>query len=146
VGGRRPGRGITPGELNGIVAHYGLDPDMEGVGEMLSTPFDCGAYGELCSALPTAKAKTYACGVWQALESHVSIATVQDLAIDYLDTHANACEADYDTCDAMCHPKDVLQCHGVKIGTNCKQLALCDDSLMRMLGFDDLVLDELGPR
>lgn len=138
--------GITQSDVNDIAAYYDLAPDMQGVQAMLATPFDCSAYGGLCGALDPVEAKTYACNVWTQLEAHTSAQFIETQAVDWLGDHAGTCPPNPAKCADMCDPYGVLVCDGIEVNGNCKQLAVCDIPKLRwLLGFDDLIIEDLDP-
>lgn len=118
--------GMTQQEVAGIVAYYDLDPDMQGVAAALATPFDCSAYGQLCAALDPADAHAYACSTWNDLAAHASPMVVTSEAIGLLSSWSDPCTPDLDKCEAICDPRSVNHCDGIRVGLQCKQLALCD--------------------
>lgn len=137
--------GITQADLDDIVEHYDLQPDMEGVQDMLATPFDCGAYGQLCGAITPQQAHQYACQVWTQLESHTSMATVEFEAHATLNEWSNLCPPDPEKCEDICDPWGVEHCQGIVVGNQCKQLALCDHPRFNLFGFKPLVFEAAGP-
>src|SRR5262245_60395221 len=56
--------GLTLADVADIVDYYDFDPDMQTLADALATPFDCSAYGELCSEIEPADAQQVVRGAW----------------------------------------------------------------------------------
>ncbi|MEX1366433.1 MAG: hypothetical protein AB1Z98_25135 [Nannocystaceae bacterium] len=118
--------GLTAANVAEIVDHYDLDPDMGAVAQSLSTPFDCGSYGELCNGLTTIEARNYACSVWHDLDDGRPMTAVINRAVDRLHNHLGTCTPDFETCEEICDPYEVISCSGVLWNGACLELAACD--------------------
>ena len=118
--------GITQNDLADIVEHYDLVPSGPVFQAALQAPFDCSAYGELCSDIGAENAHTYVCGVWTALENHQALAQIRATAVDWLSTWALECPTDEGVCEEFCDPFPVKQCAGVWLGGGCTHLVVCN--------------------
>ena len=138
--------GITQGDLADIIEHYDLEPDMDAVADMLATPFDCSAYGNLCAAVGATNAHTYVCDTWENFRDHESTLHIREHALDQLTTWGTTCTADTEECADACAPDGVLHCEAITIGGSCKNLVICDDWKVRPLwGFGPFVFEKQGP-
>ncbi|PRQ09975.1 hypothetical protein [Enhygromyxa salina] len=118
--------GLTSSDVADIVDYYALDPDMPAVADALSTPFDCDAYGDLCSALTTNQAHAYACGAWTDMKAELSIAQVNNRAVGRLQQWGTSCTPDYEVCEDICGSANVISCSGVWFKGSCHSIAMCD--------------------
>lgn len=135
--------GLTPSDVVDIVDYYDLDPHMPTVANALSTPFQCAEYGDLCSALPVADARNYACGVWQGLKAHQPVESLASVAINKLETWGTECTPNQDVCEEICDEWSVLECSGVYHSGKCNEIALCD--IFDMRAYTIPFFEVLGP-
>jgi hypothetical protein len=126
---------LSVGDVADIVDYYGLEPDPQVLAAALATPFDCDAYGELCTVLDTQTAHAFACGAWLDLKAHVAVADVNLNAIDrlYEWTEADECDGDQDFCIDHCgSPGNVLLCSGIDTPSGCRTIVACEDMILRI--------------
>ena len=136
--------GMTQSKVLGIRDHYGLELDFAVVAGALQTPFNCGAYGELCDVMSSpADARDYACGVWNALDQQRPAADIIVTAYDHI-LDGVTCTPDEAVCADTCSVMGVLSCDGVYVNDFCNSIATCNGGLLGGLpGFREILTD--GP-
>ena len=133
---------LSTSDVSDIINHYDLDPpSMPAVADALATPFDCDAYGDLCSVLTNNQAHAYACGAWTDMKAHYAPGLVLSRARDRLFDWGQSCTPDPEDCQDICGSKEVLRCSGVLKGGACWAIAMCDFDIPVMIEF----LEFLGP-
>jgi len=124
--------GLTQADVAGIVDHYDLEPNWAGFAAALQVPFNCAAYGDLCSAVGAAAAETYACGVWNGLEARASLEAIQHGAVTWLGNNGTACTPNQAVCEDICDGMGgVKTCTGILVNGICRSIALCDLFVIR---------------
>lgn len=121
---------LTQSDISDIINHYDLSPNMTALIAAVQTPFNCGAYGQLCSTLTPTQAHVYACSTWNNLKQHKPILDVHTAANSILSQWALNCEVTDATelfCEEACDPHDVFHCNSIKVNGECKPLAICTD-------------------
>ncbi len=134
--------GITAADVNSIATHYNLDINMNFVSQALSQPMNCGAYGELCTALAPAAANAYVCNVWNNLADHKPVPFAINEANNLLDQGTLDCPEDLATCQEICDQRGtgtVLSCEGYYFGNTCHSIPLCEMfELGDIIGFSEI--------
>ena len=127
---------MTQAKVLGIRDHYNLQFNVSEVAQTLQTPFNCGAYGELCDMVSAGDARDYACGVWHALDDRHTVSEVVGDAFHYLEDVGDSCSVESHWCEEICGVRDVLSCSGVLVQGQCLPLAVCDfQTLSHIQGF-----------
>lgn len=134
--------GITAADVSGIAQHYNLDINMNFVSQALSQPMDCGAYGDLCTALAPAAANAYVCNVWNNLAAHAPVPFAINEANNLLDQGTPDCPADQEACQEICDERgtgNVQSCNGHYYGNTCHSLPICEMFELRdIVGFNEV--------
>lgn len=115
---------MTPSKVLGIRDHYGLELDLSVVAGALQTPFNCGAYGDLCDFFSPNDARDYACGVWNALDQRRPVADIVVTAYDHI-LDGETCVPNQAVCADTCFARGVASCDGVFVDDVCQSLAVC---------------------
>jgi hypothetical protein len=131
--------GLSQGDVADIIDHYDLAPNMAAFAAALEVPFDCEAYGGLCSALGVDHAHGYACGVWLRLEAHDPFVEIAESAIERLGMWGTPCPANEAVCEEMCDPYAVTECSGLVYHGSCHQIPQCD-LMSEIPFFEDVVV------
>jgi hypothetical protein len=121
--------GLTFADVADIIDHYGFTPDMPALADALSTPFDCGAYGQLCEHVSEVDANTAVCTVWDDLRTLKPVAQIAIDIRDRFDEVFQECQPSNAVCQGLCGPDNtVLLCDGYRFnGGPCMPIVACEE-------------------
>jgi hypothetical protein len=109
--------GLSFGDVADIIDHYGFNPDMPALADALSTPFDCGAYGPLCSQISETVANEFVCATWDDMQRLAPAGTViVNIRERLSEIGMTACEPTPLQCAQFCGPfNPVIYCTGFRV-------------------------------
>jgi hypothetical protein len=109
--------GLTFADVADIIDHYGFTPNMTALADALSTPFDCGAYGQLCSQISEVDASEFVCATWDDMQRLAPAGTViVNIRERLSEAGMTSCEPTPLQCAQACGAfNPVIYCTGVRI-------------------------------
>lgn len=135
--------GLSLGDVADIIDYYNFTPDMQALAAALSTPFDCEAYGELCTELDLADAYQFVCGTWNDMKMATPLPNLIDNIRVRLDEFGiGTCEPTPQNCAAACQGQPVIYCTGMRFNGRCYPTPNCGGDFDGGTGFpifDDIV-------